>query len=67
MNKSTKTILEKYGPDHFQKIGRKGGQATGPNKGKGSLFNDKNKAREAVNKRWEKYRRLKEEADEWNN
>lgn len=53
---AARTMKTRYGKDYFSRIGKKGG-ASPNNKTK---FDEKS-SRAAVNKRWENYRKRKEE------
>jgi len=53
--KTVKTIKEKYGDDHYKKIGAMGG-------GKATK-GDSEAMRKVVQARWDKYRKLKEEEE----
>lgn len=54
--------LKKNDPERFREITSRGGK-----KYKERFYDNPENARKAINKRWDKYRQLKEEADEWNN
>jgi hypothetical protein len=51
IQRSHKTLRERYGEDHYRKIAAKGGAA--PHKRRG--FSDSEVAKKAAKKRWKKY------------